>query len=51
MLNVTFEWDERIMFPEGVLPLSVDDKLRFWELDETLRRFFDLKALNTTAIK
>jgi predicted nucleotidyltransferase len=42
---------KRHVFTKGELLLSVDDGFRLRMLDETLRRCFDLKMLNTAAVK
>jgi len=41
----------RHVFTKGELLISVDDEFRLKILDETLRRYFDLKLLNRAAIK
>jgi len=41
----------RHVFTKGELLLSVDDGFRLRMLDETLRKYFDLKVLNRAAIK
>jgi predicted nucleotidyltransferase len=42
---------KRHVFTKGELLLSVDEGFRLMMLDETLRRYFDLKGLNRAAIK
>ncbi|MFH2110832.1 MAG: nucleotidyltransferase domain-containing protein [Candidatus Bathyarchaeota archaeon] len=39
------------VFTEGELLLSADDEFRVRMLDETLRRYFDVKELNRAAVK
>jgi hypothetical protein len=42
---------KRHVFTKGELLLSIDDGFRLRILDETLRRYFDVKELNRAAIK
>lgn len=42
---------KRHVFTKGELLLSVDDGFRLRILDETLRRYFDLKLLNMYAVE